>query len=196
MQQPNVHVLEIGCGYGSSLLPVLKANPTCHVTACDVSPTAVQLLLNAAHDIGAGHRVHGFAMDGATGGVPSGVGCGEDGGGVQAANGAHASSLSSSSPAATTTTSAAVAQQGGAQETPPPAAAAGDVLLANVHADVALLVFTLSALLPHDMHAMLVRCYNALRPGGRLLVRDYGLYDMPMLRFTADAQRGPCLYVI
>ncbi len=42
------HVLEIGCGCGSSLLPVLKANAAARVTATDLSPTAVRLFCDAA----------------------------------------------------------------------------------------------------------------------------------------------------
>lgn len=42
----------MGCGCGSSILPVLKANPSCHVTATDLSPTAVALLEKAAQAAG------------------------------------------------------------------------------------------------------------------------------------------------
>ena len=52
VQAPPQRFLELGCGCGSSLLPVLKANPTCHVTASDVSPTAVALLQQAASQAG------------------------------------------------------------------------------------------------------------------------------------------------
>lgn len=49
--------------------------------------------------------------------------------------------------------------------------------------DAVLLVFTLSAVPPMDMEKLLKRAYNAMAPGGLLLIRDYGLYDMAMLRF-------------
>lgn len=149
--QPNIHVVEIGCGYGSSLIPVLRANPSARVTACDVSATAVRLFQQHAADIGASGRVHAFVQDGTDAGIVS---------------------------------------------------------VHGMQADVALLVFTLSAVEPHDMHTMLhvcslcvviaatthgaQACWQALRPGGLLLLRDYGLYDMPQLRFTAAAQRGEC----
>ena len=45
---PNQHIFEIGCGCGSSLLPILKANITSRVTATDLSPTAVRLFCEAA----------------------------------------------------------------------------------------------------------------------------------------------------
>lgn len=38
---PPPRVVELGCGVGSSLLPVLKANPGARVIATDVSPAAV-----------------------------------------------------------------------------------------------------------------------------------------------------------
>ena len=46
-----------------------------------------------------------------------------------------------------------------------------------------LLIFTLSAVPPVDMKSLLEAAYNALAPEGHLLIRDYGLYDMAMLRF-------------
>lgn len=46
------HVVEIGCGCGSSLLPVLKANAAARVTATDISPTAVKLFCEAAERAG------------------------------------------------------------------------------------------------------------------------------------------------
>ena len=52
LQNPPQHLLELGCGCGSSLLPILKANPSCHVTASDVSATAVSLFQQAAAQAG------------------------------------------------------------------------------------------------------------------------------------------------
>lgn len=64
MSQPPQHFLEIGCGCGSSLLPVLKANPTCSVTGSDLSPTAVHLFKQAAATAGiAADRVTAYAAD-------------------------------------------------------------------------------------------------------------------------------------
>lgn len=59
-------MLEIGCGCGSALLPVLKANPTCRVTATDVSQTAVGMLSAAAQRLGiAPDRIQAFVADAA-----------------------------------------------------------------------------------------------------------------------------------
>ena len=41
---PPRQLLELGCGYGSSLAAVLEANRTIRCTGCDLSPTGLQLL--------------------------------------------------------------------------------------------------------------------------------------------------------
>lgn len=66
--------------------------------------------------------------------------------------------------------------------------------LAGLHADSLLLVFTLSALPPEAHGAALAHAFAALRPGGLLLFRDYGLYDMAQLRFPGAQMLGPSLY--
>lgn len=73
-------------------------------------------------------------------------------------------------------------------------ATAPTVQLEGSQADACLLVFTLSAVQPDDMAAMLALAHGVLKPGGRLLIRDYGLYDMPSLRFPAEQKLGENLY--
>ena len=64
ISQPPQHFLEIGCGCGSSLLPVLKANATCTVTGTDLSPTAVAMFKQAATKAGiAAHRFNSHVVD-------------------------------------------------------------------------------------------------------------------------------------
>lgn len=73
ISQPPQHFLEIGCGCGSSLLPVLKANPTCSVTGTDLSPTAVHMFKQAAVKAGiAVDRVTGYAADSTQGDAEAG----------------------------------------------------------------------------------------------------------------------------
>lgn len=66
LTQQGLHILEIGCGCGSSLLPPLKANPTCRATATDISPTAVSMLQTAARQACIEeHRLNAFVYDAA-----------------------------------------------------------------------------------------------------------------------------------
>jgi hypothetical protein len=44
------------------------------------------------------------------------------------------------------------------------------------------------------MAAVLALAWSALRPGGLLLVRDYGLYDMTQLRFPGTQKLDERLY--
>lgn len=66
--------------------------------------------------------------------------------------------------------------------------------LAGLGADVVLLVHTLGALLPSEMPAMLRHARAVIKPGGLLLVRDYGLYDCRQLRRSGLQVEGENLY--
>ncbi|XP_021574601.1 methyltransferase-like protein 2A [Carlito syrichta] len=55
--------------------------------------------------------------------------------------------------------------------------------------DVIVLIFVLSAIVPDKMQKALSRLSQLLRPGGVMLLRDYGRYDMAQLRFKT----GQCL---
>ncbi|XAR64906.1 tRNA(Thr) (cytosine(32)-N(3))-methyltransferase, partial [Bertholletia excelsa] len=52
------------------------------------------------------------------------------------------------------------------------------------------LIFTLSAVPVERMPAAVAACFSVLKPGGLLLFRDYGLYDMTMLRFEPEKKVG------
>ncbi|CAL1537659.1 unnamed protein product [Lymnaea stagnalis] len=61
--------------------------------------------------------------------------------------------------------------------------------------DIATLIFVLSAIHPDKMVEAVQNVSKTLKPGGQLLVRDYGLYDHAMLRFSKGHKLAECFYV-
>ncbi len=136
-------VLEVGCGSGSSALPVIAANPSATVLACDWSANAVRCAERAVASRAPddADRFEAFVCDPST-----------------SARGALAGEVHRR-----------LERRGGVHR--------GGV-------DAALLVFVLSAVPPGTTTAtFLRRCVEAVRPGGLVCFRDYGAYDLPMLRF-------------
>ena len=61
--------------------------------------------------------------------------------------------------------------------------------------DFATMIFVLSAISPVDMKRAVENVTRTLKPGGMVLFRDYGLYDMAQLRFHADQMLSHNFYV-
>jgi tRNAThr (cytosine32-N3)-methyltransferase len=49
--------------------------------------------------------------------------------------------------------------------------------------DIVVLIFVLSALHPNEWQRAVANVKHLLKEGGTVLVRDYGRYDLPQLRF-------------
>ncbi|XP_053193912.1 tRNA N(3)-methylcytidine methyltransferase METTL2 [Scomber japonicus] len=126
-------ILEVGCGVGNTVFPILKTNndPGLFVYCCDFSSTAVELVkTNPEYDP---ERCFAFVHD--------------------------------------------MSDEEASYPVP-------DATL-----DVIVLIFVLSALHPDKMQAAISRLARLLKPGGVMLLRDYGRYDMAQLRF----KKGRCL---
>lgn len=61
--------------------------------------------------------------------------------------------------------------------------------------DIVIAIFVLSALDPSRLPFALSKIFRILSPGGLLLFRDYGKYDLTQLRFKASRLIRPDLYI-
>jgi len=131
-EKSNYRVLEVGCGTGSTVFPLLEANadPGLMIYCCDLSNTAVSLVKEHANY---GGRCSAFVCDVTTDWLNAPF---------------------------------------------PPQSL-----------DVVTLIFMMSAVSPDKMAAVVENIRKYMKPGGLVLFRDYGRYDMAQLRFKS----GKCI---
>ncbi|KAI0231701.1 tRNA N(3)-methylcytidine methyltransferase METTL6 [Lamellibrachia satsuma] len=129
-------ILEVGCGVGNFLFPLLEEDQTLFFYACDFSPRAVKFMQeNPLYDE---DHCHAFQCD-----------------------------------------------------------ITRDSLTEHVHRpiDLITMIFVLSAIHPDKMRQALENIAQVLPPGGRVLFRDYGMYDHAMLRFSRGHKLAEQFYV-
>ncbi|CAN1233391.1 tRNA N(3)-methylcytidine methyltransferase METTL6 [Linum perenne] len=161
-------VLEVGCGNGSSVIPILRGNKNISVYACDCSNQTlvrVKEILDA-NLADAVDRFFAFFCDFASTGFP----------------GWHFSFIASSF-VSLGVIECQMMQTPGLSSLEESRCCVGGV-------DFITLIFTLSAVPLKLMPKAIMECFSVLKPGGLLLFRDYGLYDMTMLRFGPDKRVG------
>lgn len=61
--------------------------------------------------------------------------------------------------------------------------------------DIITIIFVLSAIHPDKFNCVVENMFQLLKPGGLVLFRDYGLYDMAQLRFKAGHKISENLYM-
>ncbi|XP_020223099.1 methyltransferase-like protein 6 [Cajanus cajan] len=174
---PNSKLLEIGCGNASTALPILRANKDVIVYACDCSDEtlerAKEIVSGATTVASIHHRFRTFCCDLSTNGFPYWLAC---------------NSCRDQFSQKQSQCLSGVRENNGLHSTNPYPSEEFGCCVGGV--DFVTLVFTLSAVPPERMPKSIKECFVVLKPGGMVFFRDYGLYDMTMLRFEPDKRVG------
>jgi len=133
----NARILEIGCGVGNTVIPVLEKNPSAFVYGCDYAKSAIDIL--AKHPALEAERSKVFTHD--------------------------------------------------IREP-----FQGDAFIEEGSLDIIVSIFCLSAIHPTQFKKTVDNLCKLLKPGGLLLFRDYGRFDMAQLRFKNNRCVGENLY--
>jgi methyltransferase-like protein 6 len=167
-------LLEVGCGTGSSVVPVMRANKQATVYACDCSAAALRKaseVVDSASDPSSTSVFIPFLHDIAISKLPDFLCCS-----ACRRKNRQSEDIGTESH-----------EQLEPRSLPGRACCIGGL-------DIVTIIFTLSAIPVEKMAHVLLQCLEVLKPGGLLLFRDYGLYDMTMLRFAPRQRISRCLY--
>ncbi|XP_023767740.1 uncharacterized protein LOC111916326 [Lactuca sativa] len=163
-------VLEAGCGNGSTALPILRGKENIIVFACDCSTEALERateIIYASNLVLAKSRFRPFCCDFSTSPFPKWLIC----------DSCRETSLIKDFDDDKRDLSDIISSS-----------KESECCIGGV--DYVTLIFTLSAVPVDRMPMAISECFSVLKPGGLLFFRDYGLYDMTMLRFEADQRVG------
>eukprot|EP00918_Siedleckia_nematoides_P096135 GHVU01210828.1.p1 GENE.GHVU01210828.1~~GHVU01210828.1.p1 ORF type:complete len:459 (-),score=72.06 GHVU01210828.1:341-1717(-) len=184
-------VVDVGCGVGNTLVPLLAKNGNVDAVGVDCSEKAVALLRQRVAERQG--QAKGASSSSSSCAAAAGPACSVA---VEEKN-THESPTTGREP----TRECAAAAPDSSTPLPPPLLLRGRLLSAETWditqgplpaelckpgtADAVLLVFVLSAIPPQYHSVVIDRCLQLLRPGsGVLLFRDYGRLDMAQLRFA------------
>ncbi|EER98412.1 hypothetical protein BDA96_02G122200 [Sorghum bicolor] len=167
-------VLEVGCGNGSTAVSILRSSERITVFACDCSKDTLERaneIISNTKGIDIKDRFHPFLMDVSKETFPDWLFCKA----CQCSLGKDAALLLDPS-------------HHGIRKEHPVFLRENQCCAGGM--DFITMIFTLSAI-PFDiMPTTIEQCVSVLKPGGLLLFRDYGLYDMTMLRFLPHQRVG------
>lgn len=192
--QPGVHILEIGCGCGASIIPTLKVRHKQETRFCPFHCMQVPCLhpcvpfpIHVAPIVSLAHNLKQLANERL---VTSAC--------LQA-NPSCTATVCDVSPTAIANLKSILQSEGIDQQRVhasvlDAASAAGSSPICQTPANICMIVFTLSAVPPDEMHLMLERAFESLSPGGLLLIRDYGWLDMVSTRFPPEQRIDQGLY--
>lgn len=169
-------VLEVGCGNGSTALPILRGNKNIMLYACDCSNETLERAkeyIESSNMVSVEHRFLPFYCDFATTGFPGWLAC----------NTCSKKQSQNEQNCYSDGRDCCQVNISGLCSTKESSCCIGGV-------DFITLIFTLSAVPLQRMPMAIKECFSVLKPSGLLLFRDYGLYDMTMLRFVADQRVG------
>jgi len=188
-------IVEIGCGVGNALMPILKTHRDLDAICVDASSRAIEFLCARASSSG----IKIDTQDGSSPVENDGSSPVENDGSSPVENDGSSPVENDGSSQVEKDGSSPVENDGLFR------AAVWDITVGPLpasicvpeSADFLLLLFVLSAIPPEFHSDVISRCAKALKPGGRLLFRDYGRYDMAQLRFakTKKSKMGDNFYV-
>ncbi|KAL7525976.1 hypothetical protein ACHAXR_001247 [Thalassiosira sp. AJA248-18] len=180
--EDNRILLEIGCGSGSSCIPIIKHfsemkfdndDVKCFLLACDSSPVAVETTRRSVGKIMMMEKEEEESTADAKkkilfGPVVADPSLSEEESAIPFRAAVESAYYSLISDDDVGIISCEGRQQGGI-------------------VGIVLMVFVLSAVTPSRVGQFLEQVYQTTTPGGKVCFRDYGMYDMPMLRFDPAA---------
>ncbi|KAK8935480.1 hypothetical protein KSP39_PZI013295 [Platanthera zijinensis] len=170
----SISVLEVGCGNGSTVLPILRSKQDIIIYACDCSQKALDKAgeMVTTADLTFRDRFYPFLHDFSIDKFPDWLLC---------------TVCQRSSPRK----NFIFTQDANGQcliGSNKPACLEAECCSGGL--DFVTLIFTLSAIPFQRMSFVVAECMTVLKPGGLLLFRDYGLFDMTMLRFPSEQRVG------